>query len=435
MLISVCLPVRNGEKFLAQCIESILNQTYAQFELLIVDDCSSDRSAEIIHRYAENDRRITHWKTTGPKGKYACYNECFSRASGIFIKPLEQSSKLYPSMLEKLSFKLASNCSLAMVSSRANFTDRLDLIAKQSHFVYTDRFIALQNLIENNLLSLASFVDSPSSVLFRSTSVADGFDLDLDHYCELDFWMRILVYGYLWVSGEVLLDELVANESEGRSSQIDLSRFTELITLSRKCSWFLKAFQYDESRFVESAISSLAAEISPQAMQPPPTFSSVQGGCSIPSAESVNQVLPEKEKLHTLTKLFCHTVRALRPHAREYQEKNSSIRQRIRNEITISRLERTLRAMLSSPSWKITRGLRDANRLVTSRDVVDSRKLDEADYKDLTTKEQITYIKWLRRQIAAVKTSRSWKLSYPLRILDSTPKVSARTSPVTGIPE
>jgi len=49
--VSVCLPVYNGERFLAQAIESVLKQSYADFELLIIDDCSTDSSAEIIQHY------------------------------------------------------------------------------------------------------------------------------------------------------------------------------------------------------------------------------------------------------------------------------------------------------------------------------------------------------------------------------------------------
>ena len=56
-IISVVLPVYNEEKFIGECIESILNQTYRDFELIIINDASTDRSSEIINSY--NDQRIS----------------------------------------------------------------------------------------------------------------------------------------------------------------------------------------------------------------------------------------------------------------------------------------------------------------------------------------------------------------------------------------
>ena len=57
-LISVILPVYNGGKFLSEAIESILNQTYTNFEFIIIDDGSSDDSLKIIKKYENQDNRI-----------------------------------------------------------------------------------------------------------------------------------------------------------------------------------------------------------------------------------------------------------------------------------------------------------------------------------------------------------------------------------------
>ena len=54
VLVSVVMPSYNHEKYLPETIESVLNQTFEDFELIIVDDCSTDRSREIIEKYQEN---------------------------------------------------------------------------------------------------------------------------------------------------------------------------------------------------------------------------------------------------------------------------------------------------------------------------------------------------------------------------------------------
>ena len=56
---SICISVFNGERYLRACIDSVLNQSFSDYELIIVDDASSDGSAAILEKYAENDKRIT----------------------------------------------------------------------------------------------------------------------------------------------------------------------------------------------------------------------------------------------------------------------------------------------------------------------------------------------------------------------------------------
>ena len=57
-LVSVILPVFNGEKYLAASIESILNQTYENFEFIIINDSSTDKSLQIIEKYKKQDERV-----------------------------------------------------------------------------------------------------------------------------------------------------------------------------------------------------------------------------------------------------------------------------------------------------------------------------------------------------------------------------------------
>ena len=57
-LVSVVTPVYNGEAFIAQCLQSVLDQTYANWELVVVDNCSSDKTPQIIAEFAAKDERV-----------------------------------------------------------------------------------------------------------------------------------------------------------------------------------------------------------------------------------------------------------------------------------------------------------------------------------------------------------------------------------------
>ena len=56
--ISVIIPVYNTEKYLTQCLDSVINQTYKNLEIICVDDCSTDNSREVLQNYAQKDDRI-----------------------------------------------------------------------------------------------------------------------------------------------------------------------------------------------------------------------------------------------------------------------------------------------------------------------------------------------------------------------------------------
>ena len=58
MKVSVITPMYNCEKFISETIESVLNQTYTNWEMIIIDDCSTDKSKQIVKQYIERDKRI-----------------------------------------------------------------------------------------------------------------------------------------------------------------------------------------------------------------------------------------------------------------------------------------------------------------------------------------------------------------------------------------
>lgn len=100
-LISIITPMYNGEATIAQTIESVLNQTYPQWEMIIVDDCSTDNSAELVHSYEKKDNRIRYYRLETNSGVAAARNKAVEMARGRYLAFLDCDDLWYETKLEK----------------------------------------------------------------------------------------------------------------------------------------------------------------------------------------------------------------------------------------------------------------------------------------------------------------------------------------------
>lgn len=100
-LVSIIMPCYNAERYVAQSIESVLAQTYDNWELLITDDGSTDKSVEIISKYCAKDDRINVLVPDEHQGIARTRNMSISRAKGRFMAFLDSDDIWYPEKLEK----------------------------------------------------------------------------------------------------------------------------------------------------------------------------------------------------------------------------------------------------------------------------------------------------------------------------------------------
>ncbi|WOD44084.1 glycosyltransferase family 2 protein [Hwangdonia lutea] len=104
-LISILTPFKNTEAFIEDCLNSIVNQTYTNWELLIVDDASTDSSPNIVKAYAEKDSRIKLLKNTG-NGIIDALKLAFGNSKGALITRMDSDDVMQPHKLEVLANKL-----------------------------------------------------------------------------------------------------------------------------------------------------------------------------------------------------------------------------------------------------------------------------------------------------------------------------------------
>lgn len=121
--VSIGLPVYNGEKFLAETLESILAQSYTDFELIIADNCSTDATEEICRKYAAFDHRIRYIRNERNLGVAPNYNLTFALASGEYFKWADYDDLLAPEFLAKSITTLERHPEAALCYPRTYLID------------------------------------------------------------------------------------------------------------------------------------------------------------------------------------------------------------------------------------------------------------------------------------------------------------------------
>ncbi|WP_405605362.1 glycosyltransferase family 2 protein [Polaribacter sp. Asnod1-A03] len=116
-LVSIITPNYNSEKFISQTINSVLNQTYKNWEMIIVDDVSNDDSVEIIESYILKNNRIKLFKLSKNSGAAIARNKAISLAKGNFIAFLDSDDLWLPKKLEQqLKFMISNNYNISYTS-------------------------------------------------------------------------------------------------------------------------------------------------------------------------------------------------------------------------------------------------------------------------------------------------------------------------------
>jgi glycosyltransferase involved in cell wall biosynthesis len=112
--VSVVTSVHNEEKFLKQCIESVLNQTFENFEYLIIDDASTDRTFEILKDFEKKDKRIKIFKNSFKKGPYSSANNVLKRCKGEYVARIDGDDIWFDSKLKKqVDFMQKEKCNFS----------------------------------------------------------------------------------------------------------------------------------------------------------------------------------------------------------------------------------------------------------------------------------------------------------------------------------
>src|SRR3989338_1106721 len=135
ILLSIGMPVWNAQNYIREALNSILKQSFKDFELIISDNGSTDKTQKICEQYAKKDKRITYIRHETNRGAAWNYNYVVGLARGKYFKWAAHDDNLDPQFLRKCISVLEKDESVILAYTRAKLMDAKGVVTK----LYTDR--------------------------------------------------------------------------------------------------------------------------------------------------------------------------------------------------------------------------------------------------------------------------------------------------------
>jgi len=243
--ITVLLPVYNAEKYIAETVESILKQTFSDFEFIIIDDGSTDRSLEILQGYAANDQRVLLISREN-KGVVETVCEGFLLSRGQYIARIDADDIALPGRLEIEYEFLQSHPDVVCVGSDFELID------------YKGRQIGLVELpkgsdrIEQLLLAGECPIANPSTMVVKSAvDSVGGFNLGVFPAEDYALWVALLEIGEIENLSTVLLKYRIHKESVTQTSNLAMIQKTKEVC-EAACQARGIACSFDENTWLET---------------------------------------------------------------------------------------------------------------------------------------------------------------------------------------
>ena len=197
-VLSVCVPTYNGEAYVAEALHSILHQTYAAFEVIVVDDGSTDSTLEIVRTVADTDARVRVYRNPHQRGIPGNWNACVGFARGQYVCVFHQDDVMLPDNLARKMAVFETDPTLSLVHSLVeplveagaptrwgNWMEKAEADFIEDGLVYFRKLVLQGNCI-----------CAPTVIVRREQlDAVGGFDASLGYACDYETWMKLCVEG------------------------------------------------------------------------------------------------------------------------------------------------------------------------------------------------------------------------------------------------
>lgn len=216
-LVSIIMPAYNASSFISEAINSVINQTYVDWELIIVDDGSTDNTAETIKNWLEIDKRIQYfYQENGKQGK--ARNLGIAKSKGIYLAFLDADDLWLP---EKLSCQVdeIQNKKADLVFSDSFIFKDQNLNAQKSMGVLSSKFYDkndLQLFLEENKIPILTVLVKKEKVIEVNNFSENK---DIQNVEDYHLWLKLLISGSIFYSSDKILAKYRVHDNSATSNE------------------------------------------------------------------------------------------------------------------------------------------------------------------------------------------------------------------------
>jgi len=245
MLVSVIIPTYNSEKYIISAINSVLAQTYQNFEIIIVDDGSNDNTGSIIENIKDHRIKYLYQENSGPA---SARNNGLKNANGEFIAFLD-ADDLWKS--EKLQIQIDAfnnNKNICLIYNALSVQTELSKEYEIKRFHNYDKF----NLIKNLLINPLGSVPYPSTVMIKKSYIDETgyFDTDLFTGEDWDLWLRLAFKADFYYIDQILTERFKPKTSITSSINLERAEYCHVKVLNT----------FFNNQFMDKSYKSLKSE-------------------------------------------------------------------------------------------------------------------------------------------------------------------------------
>ncbi len=395
--ISVCLPTYNGQRFLSEAIESVLNQSVQNLELVVGDDGSTDDTRSILESYAKQDSRISLVFNEANAGYLRNTNLILRRCRGKYIKTFAQDDAFEPNCFERMQAAIESEPKVNLVCvSRRHVDEQGNEICVLHKFEQTGVFPG-HEMIRLYLKEFLNKTGNPSQMFFRRTDMEGGFNTAYYHGADTEFALRLLEHGDFFNIAEPLLRYRVHKDTTTISSLADMSFAPDHVRLVDRFASYALAAGVPKEQIWACAVNGLVNK-----MVNAVKFRGIIYG-EFPTPPLWGEKHPlddfENDEPQVFRRLACHLIKYITDQQPEIEAARDQVadEQRLRRAVSehntqlleriselekeiqerhweneglrdkVQQLEQQAEGMRSSSSWKLTAPLRKLRRTISPR--------------------------------------------------------------------
>ncbi len=212
-LVSICIPVFNGEKTIAKTIDSIINQTYNNIEIIVIDNCSTDATVKIVREFNDPRLRLVLSDTHLPCAEYN-WNRCFDHAQGEFMAIFHADDVYLPRMVSRQVETFQKYPRVGCVFARGNVIDENDEVIGEFKLPPEMRDSSPHSYEEIliSALEYADFFPCPTA-MFRRDLYVKLAPFRYDQFgsaSDFDMWLRAAASAPVVIVNEKLMNYRVS---------------------------------------------------------------------------------------------------------------------------------------------------------------------------------------------------------------------------------